>query len=138
MIWTISSRASPLPPGNWCDALSTVWAELAAEIAHSAAAAAKVEANVLMGASPVSLGRFFWTLKERNFPKLVKAPVVAARPPATATAAPLTSRPGPRKHGAQEGPHRCAAARMQGRSADDPAHIDRTGGDGDRGFRRGP
>src|SRR5262245_48076448 len=40
MIWTISSRASPLPPGNWCDALSTVCAWAAAENAQRAAAKA--------------------------------------------------------------------------------------------------
>src|SRR6516165_9602728 len=49
MIWTISSRASPLPPGNWCDALSTVWAWLMAGKVQSAAAAAKMAANFLIG-----------------------------------------------------------------------------------------
>jgi K(+)-stimulated pyrophosphate-energized sodium pump len=49
MIWTISSRASPLPPGNWCEALSTDWAWLGAENAQSAAAAVNAAENLLIG-----------------------------------------------------------------------------------------
>src|SRR5262249_1752911 len=48
-IWTISSRASPLPPGNWCDALSTVCAWPAADNAQRLAAAASAAANFLIG-----------------------------------------------------------------------------------------
>src|SRR5438067_803489 len=49
MICTISSRASPLPPGNWCDAFSTVCASAATENTQQVAAAANAAANFLIG-----------------------------------------------------------------------------------------
>src|SRR5207244_11218613 len=42
-------RASPLPPGNWCDAWSTVCASAATENAQQVAAAASAAANFLIG-----------------------------------------------------------------------------------------
>src|SRR5262249_19248440 len=71
MIWTISSRASPLPPGNWCEALSTVWAWLVAATAQRAAAAAKVAANLRIGLPPISLDAFL-SPKNAIFPDLSK------------------------------------------------------------------
>src|SRR4051794_8263202 len=79
MIWTISSRASPLPPGNWCDALSTVWAKLAAGRAQSAAATATVDDNFLMVSSDNLCRAFISSLKELNFPSIVKASVAATQ-----------------------------------------------------------
>src|SRR5262249_41639095 len=47
MIWTISSRTSPRPPGNWCDARRTVGAA-SAEPAPSASAAIPMYLKLLM------------------------------------------------------------------------------------------
>src|SRR5439155_5421618 len=49
MICTISSRGSPLPPGNWCEALSTVWAGAELASAQAPAIPARIAMNFLMG-----------------------------------------------------------------------------------------
>src|SRR5437870_2075539 len=59
MICTISSRASPLPPGNWCDAFSTVCASAATENTQQVAAAASTAANFLIGLLLI-LGTFLY------------------------------------------------------------------------------
>src|SRR5882762_2527382 len=53
MICTISSRTSPLPPGNWCDALSTVGAANALP-PHAASSAANmpIRPNFVIGLPP--------------------------------------------------------------------------------------
>src|SRR5882724_2436377 len=59
MIWTISSRTSPRPPGNWCDARNTVGAGIAwpansesARLTATAAAATPLRLKVLMSPPP--------------------------------------------------------------------------------------
>src|SRR5690606_14668514 len=54
MIWTISSRASPLPPGNWCDAFITISAEAEPVVARAATPAASASPRSTAGFMRVS------------------------------------------------------------------------------------
>src|SRR5262245_55904253 len=56
MICTISSRGSPLPPGNWCEALSVTCACAATDSRVDAAATANTVDNFLIVCS--SMGVF--------------------------------------------------------------------------------
>src|SRR5690349_16626842 len=49
MIWTISSRTSPLPPGNWCEARSvTLAASAGVHAATTAATQARIHADFII------------------------------------------------------------------------------------------
>src|SRR5512147_1052711 len=53
IICTMSSRTSPFPPGNWCDAFIVICACADADSTAATATVAIVVANILMSASPV-------------------------------------------------------------------------------------